>query len=59
MLSMGSKCIAEWSWLFRFATRGTGEGAKLANCGSGEKEKLGLNGIARLAPLAFGRFREP
>tara|TARA_R110002003_G_scaffold448_14_gene19933 strand:+ start:6514 stop:6684 length:171 start_codon:yes stop_codon:yes gene_type:complete len=56
---MGSKCIAEWSWLFKVAARGTGEGAKLANCGSGEKEKLGLNGIARPAPLAFGRFREP
>jgi hypothetical protein len=43
----------------RFAARGTGEGARLAHCGIGGNEKLGLNGIAGPAPLAFGKFREP
>lgn len=58
MLSMGSKCIADLSRPFRFAVRATGDGAKLANCGSGENEKLGLNGMVRPVPLVPGKFRE-
>jgi hypothetical protein len=50
MLSMGSKCIADLSWPFTFAVRGTGDGAKLANCGSGENEPV---------PLVLGGFNEP
>jgi hypothetical protein len=59
MLSIGSKCIADLSWPFRFAVRGTGDGAKLANCGSGENEKLGLKGMVRPVPLVLGGFNEP
>lgn len=59
MLSIGSKCIADLSWPERFAVRGTGDGARLANCGSGENEKFGLNGMVRPEPLVFGRFRDP
>jgi len=48
MLSIGSKCGMEVSLFgFRFAGRGTGDGARLANCGSGENEKFGLKGRAR------------
>lgn len=42
----------------RFAARGTGDGARLANWGRGEKEKLGENGRARPLPLALGRVSE-
>jgi hypothetical protein len=65
MLSIGSKCDVEVSWLelLRCAARGTGDGARLANCGSGEKEKFGLNGSARppgwplpVPLLVLGRF---
>jgi hypothetical protein len=59
MLSMGSKCVADLSWPFRFAARGTGDGARLANCGSGEKEKFGLNGMVRPEPLVLGGFSDP
>lgn len=59
MLSMGSKCIA---WLScvncRFADRGTGDGAKLANWGSGENVKFGENGRARPLPFEFGSVSE-
>jgi hypothetical protein len=57
---MGSKWIAwllSWFWL-RFAVRGTGDGAKLANCGNGENVKFGENGRARPPPLEFGGIRE-
>lgn len=52
MLSIGSKCDTEVSFfeLLRCAARGTGDGARLANCGSGENEKFGLNGRARPPP---------
>ena len=51
MLSIGSKCDIEVSLFeLRFAARGTGDGARLANCGSGENEKFGLNGRARPPP---------
>lgn len=42
----------------RFAGRGTGDGAKLANCGNGEKEKFGEKGRARPPPLRLGGFSE-
>jgi hypothetical protein len=42
----------------RFAGRGTGDGAKLANCGNGEKEKFGEKGRASPPPLRFGGFSE-
>jgi hypothetical protein len=58
MLSIGSKCIADFSWPCKFAARATGEGARLANWGSGEKEKLGLYGMVRPGPVVVGRFRE-
>lgn len=54
MPSMGSKCGAE---LCMLAARDTGDGARLANCGSGEKEKLGLNGRARPPALVLGGFK--
>lgn len=56
---MGSKCIAEGPWPLRSTARGTGDGARLANCGSGENEKFGLSGIVRPELLLmFGRFKE-
>jgi hypothetical protein len=58
MLNMGSKCIADLSWPFRFAARATGDGAKLANWGSGEKEKLGLYGMFSPEVVAVGGFKE-
>jgi hypothetical protein len=59
MLSMGSKCSEMLSWFrLRFAGRGTGDGARLANCGNGEKEKLGENGRASAPPLVCGGFSE-
>lgn len=51
MLSMGSKCEICVSLLeLRCAGRGTGDGARLANCGNGENEKFGLNGRPRPPP---------
>jgi hypothetical protein len=38
----------------RVASRGAGDGARLANCGRGEKEKVGLNGRVR-PPVLDGR----
>lgn len=49
--------MAGVSWPLRFAGRGTGDGARLAKCGSGENEKLGLNGMLRPDPLLPGKFR--
>jgi hypothetical protein len=57
MLNMGSKCIVDLSWPLSFAARATGEGAKLANWGSGEKEKFGLYGMLRPEPVVVGGFR--
>lgn len=60
ILSIGSKWIRwllSWFWL-RFAVRGTGDGARLANCGSGENEKFGEKGRASPPPLALGGFKE-
>jgi hypothetical protein len=51
MLSIGSKCDIWVSLVeLRCADRGTGDGARLANCGSGENEKFGLKGRPRPPP---------
>jgi hypothetical protein len=42
----------------RFAGRGTGDGAKLANCGNGEKEKFGEKGRESPPPPRFGGFSD-
>lgn len=42
----------------RFAGREIGDGAKLANCGKGEKEKFGEKGRASPPPLGFGGFSD-
>jgi hypothetical protein len=57
MFNIGSKWVAEGSLPLSLAARDTGDGAKLANWGRGEKEKLGLYGMARLEAVVLGTVR--